>query len=310
MCHGWGSRSSPARPTRRPKGAGGALLPDARRGSAGGAARLQGPGRLRPGEGLRAGGVLLPRTSWRRSSGNGSPASTTAVPIGSLVDPRLPGLTMTPVQRFEIRDRPGRLDRDPPRPGPAAGVPAGEWRAVRHYGVEIGGLRYNGPGDRRLPGPHQRLTRALARDCGRSGQPRRHQRGSTSVIPVTAAGTSCPGNTPRTGMPFSAETLAYAGAGRPEGAVPGHQAGAVRTCSARGTWAWQPTGPSGGWRCGWPPTGRPCRRPGPEADVTSLPAVRRVRAAQQEPGPGGDVPAAGGGGPGGRLLRRRDGDRE
>ena len=46
---------------------------------------------------------------------------------------------------------------------------------------------------------------------------------------------------------------------------------------------------------------------GPEADVTSLPAVRRVRAAQQEPGPGEGVPAPRPGADG-RFLRRRDGD--
>ena len=41
---------------------------------------------------------------------------------------------------------------------------------------------------------------------------------------------------------------------------------------------------------------------GPEADVTSLPAVRRVRAAQQEPSPGEGVPAPAGPAPAGDFY--------
>ena len=43
-----------------------------------------------------------------------------------------------------------------------------EWRTIQHYGVEIGGLRYDGPALNGLPQPDQPLRRQARRAAGRS----------------------------------------------------------------------------------------------------------------------------------------------
>ena len=66
-------------------------------------------------------------------------------PHDSLTDPRLPGLAMSPVQRYGYGiARAGRIEipRDPDLR--LEFLPL-KWRTIKHYGVEIGGLRYNGP---------------------------------------------------------------------------------------------------------------------------------------------------------------------
>ncbi len=63
----------------------------------------------------------------------------------SLLDPRLPGQRMSPMQRFSHGvARAGRIDI--PRDGCLALqlLPL-KWRTIQHYGVEIDGLRYSGP---------------------------------------------------------------------------------------------------------------------------------------------------------------------
>jgi transposase InsO family protein len=65
-------------------------------------------------------------------------------PHESLIDPRLPGLAMSPVQRYGYGiARAGRIEipRDPDLR--LEFLPL-KWRTIKHYGVEIGGLRYNG----------------------------------------------------------------------------------------------------------------------------------------------------------------------
>ncbi|MFF2375098.1 helix-turn-helix domain-containing protein [Streptomyces xiamenensis] len=74
-------------------------------------------------------------------------------PHASLVDPGLPGLRMSPAQMFEHgMARAGYIevprDRDL-----AFEFLATKWRTIQHYGVEIGGRRYRGPG---LPPPAAR----------------------------------------------------------------------------------------------------------------------------------------------------------
>ncbi|MEV0287938.1 helix-turn-helix domain-containing protein [Kribbella sp. NPDC050820] len=66
-------------------------------------------------------------------------------PHESLVDPRLPGLRMSPVQRYAHGvARAGRIEV--PRDARLALqlLPL-RWRTIQHYGVEIDGLRYSGP---------------------------------------------------------------------------------------------------------------------------------------------------------------------
>ena len=83
--------------------------------------------------------------SWRRSSGSGSRLCITGGPMTRSTDPRLPGLAMSPVQRYGYGiARAGRIEipRDPDLR--LEFLPL-KWRTIKHYGVEIGGLRYNGP---------------------------------------------------------------------------------------------------------------------------------------------------------------------
>ena len=223
-------------------------------------------------------------------------------PHDSLTDPRLPGLTMSPVQRFGYGiARAGWIEipRDPDLRLEFLPV---KWRAVRHYGVEIGGLRYNGPAiagcrDRTSPCRGARaglwpfavnpndVSRIYFRDP---------EEGSWHELPWEHAADL--------GMPFSAETLAYAKA------LAARKERFPDTRRALSDLL-------GAWNLGLAAS-RAERRmalrlaadraalqaPGPEADVTSLTAVRRIRAAQQEPGPGGDEPAAGGGAPAGDFY--------
>jgi transposase InsO family protein len=62
----------------------------------------------------------------------------------SLVDPRLPGLRMSPVQRFAHGVvRAGRIEM-PRDAALALDLLPLRWRTIQHYGVEIDGLRYSG----------------------------------------------------------------------------------------------------------------------------------------------------------------------
>jgi transposase InsO family protein len=214
-------------------------------------------------------------------------------PHDSLADPRLPGLTMSPVQRFGYGiARAGGIEipRDPDLRLEFLPV---KWRAVRHYGVEIGGLRYNGPaiaGCRDRTSPYQGaraglwpfavnpddVSRVYFRD---PGDGRWHELAWEHAADLD--------------MPFSAETLAYAKA------LAARKERFPDTKRALSDLL-------GAWNLGLA-ANRAERRMAlrmaadraalqapapPEADVTSLPAVRRIRAAQQEPGPGETTPGS------------------
>lgn len=214
-------------------------------------------------------------------------------PHDSLGDPRLPGLKMSPVQRFGYGiARAGWIEvpRDPDLRLEFLPV---QWRTVQHYGVEIGGLRYNGPvlaGYRDRTSPYQGarpglwpfavnpddVSRIYFRD---PADGRQHE------LPWEHAADL--------DLPFSAETLAYAKslAARKERFPDTRRALSDLL---------------GAWNLGLA-ANRAERRmalrlaadraalqapPRPEDDVTSLPAVRRIRAARQEPG--GDEAAGAG----------------
>lgn len=66
-------------------------------------------------------------------------------PHAGLVDPAVPGLDLSPAEMFDHGvTRAGRL-RVPSRPDLVFDLLPVAWRTVQHYGVEVNGLRYNGP---------------------------------------------------------------------------------------------------------------------------------------------------------------------
>ncbi|MCH6161474.1 transposase [Streptomyces marispadix] len=71
-------------------------------------------------------------------------------PHSSLVDPRVPGLRMSPAQMFEHGiARAGYIEVPRDRDLGFEFLPT-RWRTIQHYGIEIDGRRYRGPG---LPRP-------------------------------------------------------------------------------------------------------------------------------------------------------------
>ena len=85
------------------------------------------------------------------------------------------------------------------------------WRTIQHYGVELHGLRYDGPGVNAVPQPPQRHHRAACREVAGPVRSRRHP---PRVLPGPAtatSGTRCSWeHHSEIAVPFSAETLAYA----------------------------------------------------------------------------------------------------
>jgi transposase InsO family protein len=66
-------------------------------------------------------------------------------PHAGLVEPQVPGLDLSPAEMFAAGvARAGRL-RIPAHPGLVFDFLPTAWRTVQHYGVEVHGLRYNGP---------------------------------------------------------------------------------------------------------------------------------------------------------------------
>lgn len=66
-------------------------------------------------------------------------------PHEGLVEPGAPGVELSPAEMFEAGlARAGRL-RVPSHPGLVYDFLPTAWRTIQHYGVEIHGLRYNGP---------------------------------------------------------------------------------------------------------------------------------------------------------------------
>jgi transposase InsO family protein len=66
-------------------------------------------------------------------------------PHDGLVEPGAPGVALSPTEMFEAGlARAGRL-RIPAHPGLVFDFLPTAWRTIQHYGVEVHGLRYNGP---------------------------------------------------------------------------------------------------------------------------------------------------------------------
>ena len=65
-------------------------------------------------------------------------------PHAGLCVPEVPGLELSPLEMFGHGIARAGTCRSRPR-RPRARLPQVEWRTIQHYGVEIGGLRYDGP---------------------------------------------------------------------------------------------------------------------------------------------------------------------
>ena len=66
-------------------------------------------------------------------------------PHAGLADPQVPGLELSPAEMLvHGMARAGRL-KIPAHPGMVFDFLPTAWRTIQHYGVEVGGLRYNGP---------------------------------------------------------------------------------------------------------------------------------------------------------------------
>jgi transposase InsO family protein len=67
-------------------------------------------------------------------------------PHGSLLDPSLPSLSLTPAEMFEHGIARAGYIETPSDPDLAYEFLRVEWRTIQHYGVEVDRRRYNGPG--------------------------------------------------------------------------------------------------------------------------------------------------------------------
>ena len=175
--------------------------------------------------------------------------------------------------------RAGRL-QVPARPDLVFDFLKVEWRTIQHYGVEIGGLRYDGPA---LNGYRNR-TSPLRRRTPGSG------RCAYDPDDVTRVWFQDPDDdswhelawehADALGAPFSAEALAYARRLVAAEGGTSMSGGRWPSCWSGGTPGWSATRPSGGWRSappssappGWPPP-RP-RRPRPPPCPRSRPGRR------------------------------------
>ncbi|MGL6236433.1 MAG: helix-turn-helix domain-containing protein [Segniliparus sp.] len=83
-------------------------------------------------------------------------------PHDSLVDPGVPGLRMSPASMFEHGVARAGYIEAPRDPDLAYEFLPVEWRTIQHYGVEIGGRRYNGPAldpYRNMTSPHTSVAK-------------------------------------------------------------------------------------------------------------------------------------------------------
>jgi transposase InsO family protein len=127
-----------------------------------------------------------------------------------LVEPQVSGLHVSPAEMFEAGlARAGRL-RIPAHPGLAFDFLPVAWRTIQHYGVEVHGLRYNGPA---LTAYRNRTSPFTGAHAGK--WPMRYDPDDASTIyfqdPADQAWHELAWeHADDVGVPFSAETLAYA----------------------------------------------------------------------------------------------------
>ena len=66
-------------------------------------------------------------------------------PHAGLADPQVPGLELSPAEMLAHGTARAGLLKIPAHPGMVFDFLPVAWRTIQHYGVEVGGLRYNGP---------------------------------------------------------------------------------------------------------------------------------------------------------------------
>ena len=66
-------------------------------------------------------------------------------PHAGLADPQVPGLELSPDEMLAHGTARAGLLKIPAHPGMVFDFLPVAWRTIQHYGVEVGGLRYNGP---------------------------------------------------------------------------------------------------------------------------------------------------------------------
>jgi hypothetical protein len=131
-------------------------------------------------------------------------------PHRGLTEPQVPGLDVSPAEMFESGlVRAGRL-RIPTHPGLAFDFLPVAWRTIQHYGVEVHGLRYNGPA---LTAYRNRTSPFTGAHAGK--WPVRYDPDDASRIyfqdPADQAWQELAWeHADEVGVPFSTETLAYA----------------------------------------------------------------------------------------------------
>jgi hypothetical protein len=131
-------------------------------------------------------------------------------PHAGLVDAAVPGLDLSPAEMFDHGVvRAGRL-RVPSRPDLVFDLLPVAWRTIQHYGVEVNGLRYNGPA---LTGYRNRRSPFAGGHAGK--WPVRFDTDDVSRIYFQDPAdntwhTLVWEHATEVGLPFSAEALGYA----------------------------------------------------------------------------------------------------
>jgi hypothetical protein len=215
-------------------------------------------------------------------------------PHAGLADPQVPGLELSPAEMLAHGTaRAGRL-KIPAHPGMVFDFLPVAWRTIQHYGVEVGGLRYNGPALTRYRNRTSPFTGAHA-----GKWPVRYDTDDVSRIyfqdPADNAWHELAWeHAQQVAVPFSAEALAYARRlalteGRHvderralAGLLDRWDAGLVRHPAERRM----------AIRASEQRAARMAAGQGTTAEVAALPSVAAVTAMHETPGP--DSPAAGG----------------
>ena len=209
-----------------------------------------------------------------------------------LADPDVPGLELSPAEMLaQGTARAGRL-KIPAHPGMVFDFLPVAWRTIQHYGVEVGGLRYNGLA----------LTRYRNQTSPYTGEHAGKWPVGYDTDDVSRAWFQDPADNAwhelaweharEVAVPFSADTLAYSR--RLALAQGRHVDGGGRWpgCGPVGR-RWSSSLPSGGWLSRVAAAGRPAgRRPGRGRGDRGPAVGRRLTGAHETPGP--DGPAAGG----------------
>jgi len=214
-------------------------------------------------------------------------------PHAGLADPAVPGLEFSPAEMLAHGiARAGRLVV-PARPGMVFDFLPVAWRTIQHYGVEVGGLRYNGPALTRYRNRTSPFTGAHA-----GKWPVRYDTDDVSKVyfqdPADDSWHELAWeHAEAVGVPFSADALAYSrrlvlAEGRHAderralaGLLDRWDAGLVRHPAERRMAV----------RASQQRAARlAAAGHGPAAEIAALPAVAAIAAAPETPGPAGPVP--------------------